>query len=81
MEDEDESLGSFGDSDEDDAQEGLSEVPELGLDSDAKRFRDTVEVRDRRYRMRLYPKVFVGSGKFRGLGLVSLSDDQFGTKL
>lgn len=41
------------------------DIRETGAQTDAKAFRDAIDVRDRRYHMKLYPKVFVGCGKFR----------------
>jgi hypothetical protein len=61
----DDSLSSLEEEDGVSASMFLSDVLESGGSaSEMKAFKDAVGIRDRKYRMKLYPKVFVGSGTF-----------------
>jgi hypothetical protein len=61
----DDSLSSLEEEDGVSASMFISDVLETGgFASEMKAFKDAVGIRDRKYRMKLYPKVFVGSGTF-----------------
>lgn len=62
VEDDDQSLGSFGSNNEESVS--LPDVPENNAETEVVRFMNVVQVRHRRYHMKLYENVFVGSGKW-----------------